>query len=179
MTLLSLTTTLKCSWSLGKTRIHWRSRRLVTKMSLSPGPCQNIFWGFLSHVTNSIGATECLMLMLLEIRGCLLFQESEVLNSAPSVSGVEPGCDQIFGGSWSCGEEVKLLYLPVSLNFYVLLETLKLPGYQGGNRSFFDLLLPVNCMSVPEEESNKFKCGGMSCVFLFWCLSCEWNLWKG
>lgn len=117
--LLNLTTTLKCSCSLGKTRIRSRSRRVVTKMSLSPGPCQNIFWGFLSHVTNSMGATECLMLKL-EICGCLLFKESEVFNSAPSMSGVEPDCDQIFRWSWSWEEEVELLYSPVSLKFCVL-----------------------------------------------------------
>lgn len=43
-------------------------------------------------------------------------------------------------------------------------------GYQGDNRSFFDLLLPVNCISVPEEQSDRLKCS----VFQFWSLSCEW-----
>lgn len=45
---------------------------------------------------NSTGVTESLMLTVVKICGCLLFQESEVLNSAPSMSGVAPGCDQRF-----------------------------------------------------------------------------------
>lgn len=32
-----------------------------------------------------------------------------------------------------------------------------LPGYQVGSRSFFHLLLPVNCISVPEEEWDKLN----------------------
>lgn len=143
-------------------------------MPLSPGLCQKICWGFLSLVPNSTGVTESLMLTILKICGCLLFQESEVLNSAPSMSGVAPGCDQRFRWSWSCGEEVKLLYFAVSLKLSFFWKPYMLPGYQVGSRSFFHLLLPVNCISILEEEWDKFKCSGMSSVFQFWSPACEW-----
>lgn len=68
----------------------------MTKMPLSAGPCQNTFLGFLSHVTNSLQVLltyESVVLTILEILGCLPFQESVILNYAPCMSGVEPGCD--------------------------------------------------------------------------------------
>lgn len=120
---ISLPWNVAASWA--KTRIHSESRRLMTERPLSPGPCQKIFWGVLSPVSNSTGTAEPLMWALLKICGCLLFQESEVLNSAPSMSGVEPGHDQRFRWSWSCGEEVKPLCFPASLKLCPFFGSLK------------------------------------------------------
>lgn len=103
---------------------------------------------------------ESLVLTLLEILGCLPFQESVVLNYAVLMPGVEPGFDARVRGSG------KLLYCSVLLKlcpfFSSFLKTLKHFQDISDNRSL-DLLLHV----VDEEDSGKFKCSRMSSVFQF------------
>lgn len=162
---LNLTSTLKCSWSLDQTD-PFRRQKSSERCHCHQGPVRTFLEGFYPMLpTLQVPLTpESLVLTLLEILGCLLFQESVVLSYAPCMSGVESGYDPRVRWSWYCWKEDKLLYSSVSLKFHVLsLETLNASGYQGGNKSFFDLVLPVNHISQFMKK-NRTSLNGVECL---------------